>query len=588
MYDEMTKELKIFQKIINFDYIVKVKQHFFLEVEQICIQILELCSKSLDKHIEYLREENRTHSQEQALSILFFAINVLCEIHTNDIIHFDIKPQNILITNDGKYKLADFGHSKTLQYNLSYMKSIGGGTLLYSSPEQRQANEPTKPKEQIQIRNFTDIYSMGLSILEVLDIEIQSIFYDIKDDNLDKIDSIVDQKFKNIYTFIKYFMLQYDPSKRFSSIKLRQMLFDHFQNQINFKEDAERLKRSIDNYQSKDSKQQNKKYLSYLYYFQSQVLESESAEQSILKSLSMLEQLELKGKIEESIFLQQHGIILQKQCRYQESEQKLIRSHEILINYYENKNNIDIGFSCFKLFQFYLETQQFQKCLDFSKKGLEIFESNFKDKHPFTSNFLNALGISYGRLNQIEKMQEYYEKAYAMRKQLYHGDHPQIYASLNNMGVCYEKQKNYQEALKNYKAAEHMGKQLFKENDLSLATTARNIGIIYGFLDDKIQELEYYQKALKMFEQNGHSHPNFTALLNDLGCYYCKQGDYQKSLEYHLKALEMSEAQFKSNHLITAQYLQNVGYSYLRLGESQRGNEYLLKAKKMSIQLTNN
>ncbi|KAL4504134.1 hypothetical protein ABPG72_020972 [Tetrahymena utriculariae] len=540
LYNEMTKELNTIQKIINFDYIVEVKQHFFLEVEQICIQILELCSKSLDQEIQELRNSNQKYTNEQALSILFFAINVLSEIHTNGIIHFDIKPSNILITKDGKYKLADFGHSKNLQNNLSYMKSYGRGTFIYNSPEQFQAQLQKQASRQIEIRSFTDIYSMGLTVLEVIGIDICDNFDCFSKDQIDSIDNIVSQEFKNIYTFIKYFMLQYEFRNRFSSIRLRQILFDQFQNQIKFKEEADRLEKSIEKYQSGDSKQNNKKYLSYLYYFQSQMIESKSAEQSILKSIQNLNQLELKEKIEESIFLEQYGLILQKLCRFNESEQQLIKSHEILEGYHENNKNIEIGFSCFKLFQFYLETSQFKKCLYFSQKGFQIFKHNFKDYHPFTSNFLNALGISYGPI-------EY-----------------------------------YQEAVK-------MGQSLFKGNNLSLASSIRNLGTAHGFLGDTKQELQCYLRAQKMFEElNDHNHPNFAVLLNDLGCYYCKQGDYTQSLQYHLTALEMQEDQFKNNHQLTAEYLLNVGYSYLRLGQLKQGNEYILKAKNMSAQLQSN
>jgi len=56
--------------------------------------------------------------------------------HEKDIIHRDIKSQNIMITGDGKVKIMDFGLAKIR--GTSQMTKVGTtlGTIAYMSPEQ--------------------------------------------------------------------------------------------------------------------------------------------------------------------------------------------------------------------------------------------------------------------------------------------------------------------------------------------------------------------------------------------------------------------------------------------------------------------
>lgn len=77
--------------------------------------------------------------------------------HNNHIIHRDIKPQNIIISREGKVKVTDFGIAKAASSNT--ITSNAMGSVHYISPEQARGGYSDER---------SDIYSLGITIYEML------------------------------------------------------------------------------------------------------------------------------------------------------------------------------------------------------------------------------------------------------------------------------------------------------------------------------------------------------------------------------------------------------------------------------------
>jgi len=84
--------------------------------------------------------------------------SALLAAHKNNLIHRDIKPQNILVTPEGKVKVADFGIAKSLTVDVTKTLNIIG-TAHYISPEQAKGEV---------LDHRTDIYSLGIVLYEML------------------------------------------------------------------------------------------------------------------------------------------------------------------------------------------------------------------------------------------------------------------------------------------------------------------------------------------------------------------------------------------------------------------------------------
>jgi len=101
-------------------------------------------------------------TQERALQILPQICEALQFAHDHGIVHRDIKPSNILLTRDGRVKVADFGLAKALDPDSSLQTQSGAGlgTPDYAAPEQ------FTPGAEVDHR--ADIYALGVMIYQMI------------------------------------------------------------------------------------------------------------------------------------------------------------------------------------------------------------------------------------------------------------------------------------------------------------------------------------------------------------------------------------------------------------------------------------
>jgi len=92
-----------------------------------------------------------------ALHIVWICADALRHAHEQNMVHRDIKPDNILLTKTGIVKVSDFGLAKALDDDLSVTQSgTGLGTPLYMSPEQARNAK--------HVDSRSDIYSLGCTL----------------------------------------------------------------------------------------------------------------------------------------------------------------------------------------------------------------------------------------------------------------------------------------------------------------------------------------------------------------------------------------------------------------------------------------
>ncbi|MBR3041018.1 MAG: Stk1 family PASTA domain-containing Ser/Thr kinase [Lachnospiraceae bacterium] len=104
----------------------------------------------------YIEKKQRL-SVKESVSIAIQISMGLEAAHNNGIVHRDIKPQNIMISKDGKVKVTDFGIAKATSSNT--ITSNVMGSVHYASPEQARGGFSDAK---------SDVYSLGITLFEML------------------------------------------------------------------------------------------------------------------------------------------------------------------------------------------------------------------------------------------------------------------------------------------------------------------------------------------------------------------------------------------------------------------------------------
>ena len=111
---------------------------------------------------ETLKERIRRHGRLAISEAIAYAIEIgraLGAAHARHIVHRDVKPQNVLIDEEGSAKVTDFGIARTLEEEGLTADGRVFGTTDYVAPEQALGR---------QVTGQSDLYSLGVVLYEML------------------------------------------------------------------------------------------------------------------------------------------------------------------------------------------------------------------------------------------------------------------------------------------------------------------------------------------------------------------------------------------------------------------------------------
>ncbi len=97
---------------------------------------------------------------KQALPFFLQVLEGLTYAHRKGVIHGDIKPDNLLINDEGRVKIADFGLARRQNEQEMTLSTMPIGTLHYMSPEH--------VRSMAEVDHRSDIYAVGMALYETL------------------------------------------------------------------------------------------------------------------------------------------------------------------------------------------------------------------------------------------------------------------------------------------------------------------------------------------------------------------------------------------------------------------------------------
>ena len=218
----------------EFELVHSCEHENIMKIYNFCIRILdpttyalyvlmELSEGDWDKEIKKKLKQRKNYSESELINILYQLTSALLYIQEKyHISHRDIKPQNVLVFADGKYKLADFGEAK--EAKVSRQINTLRGTELYMSPALYDGLK--NEKNDVSHNPFkSDVFSLGFCFLYASALNF-NLLYEVRDILDSRTINVILHKFLNKFYSEKLIqllasMLEIDEAKRydFSTIK---------------------------------------------------------------------------------------------------------------------------------------------------------------------------------------------------------------------------------------------------------------------------------------------------------------------------------------------------------------------------------
>jgi tetratricopeptide (TPR) repeat protein len=301
------------------------------------------------------------------------------------------------------------------------------------------------------------------------------------------------------------------------------------------------------------------------------VLPSIDIELSFLEDI--LDEERLKGRLN---FLVGRGWLIESEGRYklhQIIKEYLLANHAPLL---ECANILFYFYNLLPFDSININSSKIQYIIYF-ESVISVYELILGQEREAISMFLNRLGVLYLYFGNYKLALSSYEKALQININL--SNNKGKSASLNNIAEIYQLLGDKNKALEFYQKSIKLTEQEFGLEDPETAIRYNNIARLYDSWKEYNKSLIFYTKSLKIREKVLGFNNYFTAQsYNNIGVYYENQGNFKNALYHHKKALSIRENIFGKEHIETSESYHNLGTVYYCLDKFGKSLLFIQKA----------
>ena len=510
---------------------------------------------------EYCEKHNL--SIKQRLKLFQSVCDAVQYAHQHLIIHRDIKPGNILVNQDGRPKLLDFGVAKLLDEHIDLTRTrMWIMTPEYASPEQILGEN---------ITTSSDIYSLGILLYQLLTgcqpykittsspFAISKIITEgkiVKPSEIqrDKISSTDSEKCKEktekAFNLLKGDLdniilkaMRKDPSQRYKSVQ-------------ELSDDINRYLKGLPIIARKDT---------IPYRFSKFV-----KRHKIGVTLSVLFLVTILASI--VMIIHQERITAAERDKARIENIKFEKVNSFLQQMLSSVDPSELGRDV--------------KVYDILEKAANDVETELNDQPEIEASIRSTLGNTYVNLGEYKKGKPFLDKALEINENLYGKESEQTAQSLHDLALYYDWVGDYKMADSLYNESINIFRKVLKHptkrfadalNDYAI--TAMNVGH-----HDKAEKLfnEAIDIALSLY---GEKNRNTAVFMNNLALNYLDAGNFDKAEKYFKKSIAIITELLGENRPEIGSSYNNLAYLYMVKNDFKLAKEYLEKSYKLKVTL---
>lgn len=578
---------------------------------------------------EYSRKNNC--SVDEKIALFIQVLEAVRHAHENLVIHRDLKPGNILVTESGDVKILDFGISKLLEEDdLPSITRTGARllTLKYAAPEQvRQDN----------ITTSTDLYSLGVIFYELMtgdtpfNLEDKTRYESeqvILNESPPKPSSkVISNQQKNKLSgdldAIALKAIRKEPEERY---RVANEFLDELKNYqkghpVSARNDTFR-------YRSQKFLKRNRRVIGvavgivllifgfagfYTWNITQErnlaQLEAQKAEnvKSLLvelfqgndpitgdgESITLQELLEtgtneiINREMEPSVkieLLLTLTSIYQNITQFEKAQDLAVKSLNLAQNHF-GENSILVADSYIKLGGLEHDLGNYQDGKEYFLKAKKILDNHASETNPLYATLYNHLGFAEEQLGDYDSSHSFFRKSIKILGNQTSVDSSLYIDNIKSLARGYYRHNDHQKGDSLLLTALNASKSFHGENDVITSSILGDLGMYKMTQGEYEKAREYYNRSLDIKETvyGEDGHPNYTATLMNLAVLEKQLGHSAVAESLFIKTMEIDEKLFGDDHPYVAMSMSHLAGIYQEREEYEKALDFLESAKQIYL-----
>lgn len=609
--------------------------HDFIEHEDNDFLVLELVAGQ-----QLHRALKRGLDRAGKLSLVQQLVDALVTAHLEGVVHRDLKPDNILVEEDGSLKVLDFGLGRFLDEELKSTVNLGFdddgdpvsldqelstreasdletrlgrimGTPGYMSPEQARG-EP--------VTTASDMYSLGLICQEILterppldtgldrvsllrksargeslpftdrDPHLESLVNRLKNPAHAARPSALDTREKLLWIL--------DKPKRRTRRRLRlaaAAIFTVFLAIITvqtLRVGAEANRASREASRANREAQVAQKVSDFLVNL-FEVSDPGETRGSTVTARELLDRgaEKIRDELEDQPLLQARlldtiGGVYYSLGLFEEGVD-LLNDAITIWRSESGEEGLELAQSLSKLGTMHWQVGDYATARQHHEQALFVREKILGPEHHDFASSLQNLGNIFMTIGDFTNALSYHEKAREIREKVLSPTHPHLANSFNSIGAIHFLQGEYDQALVNWTRSLQIREEVLPEDHPHTIQTMNNLALVYSAQGEIEKAKQLLERVVASQERVlGLAHPDLAAGVNNLGEQHYYLGDYEQAQALFERAVAIQEDAVGAEHPEVARSLFNLARTHHALGrlpEARKLYERTLSIREAAI-----